>query len=292
VIHDEKIRMTAFFFLYKSATTISRIFLIGFLITIVSSCGGSDDEQDPDMLGEWTGAYTLFNSDNQSHNRKFEIKITAVDKNKFSGVWKYDFQKDWPPEFVVEGFFSTVSRARRINIRLYSKEMESCSSVHGNYITSVEEYDFVAPITNSDNFFNSPRTDFSSGCFGGHSGGMTISRTSGGGGREQLPIITKNENNATFTVTEGSLGNIEFELHITGSGNTITIAKNQNIRHLRFIGGSNNLVTFPPITPFTGQVFLLTITSTGSDNTIFLPNGSFPLFTVELGNGDQIIFYD
>lgn len=268
-----------------------RIFLIAFLSIIVSSCG-SDDEQDPDMLGEWTGAYTLFNSDNQSHNRKFEIKITAVDKNKFSGVWKYDFQKDWPPEFVVEGFFSTVSRARRINIRLYSKEMESCSSVHGDYKTSVEEYDFVAPITNSDNFFNSPRTDFSSGCFGGHSGGMTISRTSGGvvGGQN---IITRNENNATFTVTEGSLGAIQYELHITGSGNTITIAKNQNIRHLRFIGGSNNLVTFPPQTSDPGSHWdLVTITSTGSDNTIFLPNGSEPLHTVDLGNGDQIIFYD
>jgi len=265
-----------------------RIFLIAFLIIVVSSCG-SDDEQDPDMLGEWTGAYTLFNSDNQSHNRKFEIKITAVDENKFSGVWKYDFQKDWPPEFVVEGLFNTVSLDRRINIRLYSKEMESCSSVHGDYKTSVEEYDFVAPITNSDNFFNSPRTDFSSGCFGGHSGGMTISRTSGGGGGEQLPIIRRNENNATFTVNEGSL---QYVLHINGSGNTITIAKNQNIPVLRFIGGSNNLVTFPPITPFTGQVFLLTITSTGSDNTIFLPNGSEPLHTVDLGNGDQIIFYD
>lgn len=272
-----------------NVTSISRIFLIAFLSIIVSSCG-SDDEQDPDMLGEWTGAYTLFNSDNQSHNRKFEIKITAVDGNKFSGVWKYDFQKDWPPEFVVEGLFQTVSLARRIDIRLYSTEMEFCLSLPFNYITSVEEYDFVAPITNSDNFFNSPRTLFSSGCFGGHSGGMTISRTSGVVGGPT--IITRNENNATFTVSEGSLGDIQYELHITGSGNTITIAKNQNIVSLRFIGGSNNRVTFPPRTRDPGlHFFLADVTSTGSDNTIFLPTEFEPSIFPDLGIGDQIIYY-
>jgi hypothetical protein len=109
---------------------------------------------------------------------------------------------------------------------------------------------------------------------------------------ESPTIITRNENNATFTVTEGSLGDIQYELHITGSGNTITIAINQNICCLRFIGGSNNLVTFPPQTSDPGlHIFLDTITSTGSDNTIFLPNASVTPNIVDLGNGDQIIYY-
>ena len=112
---------------------------------------------------------------------------------------------------------------------------------------------------------------------------------------EPIPptIITKNENNATFTVNEGSLGNIQYVLHITGSGNTITIAVNQNITHLRFIGGSNNLVTFPPQTRDPGlHIFFGSITSTGSDNTIFLPTEFEPNVTADLGIGDQIIYYD
>ena len=135
------------------------------------------------------------------------------------------------------------------------------------------------------------------GCGGGFEDGICVIPPCGGSSDpvvEPIPptIITRNENNATFTVTEGSLGNIKYELHITGSGNTITIAKNQNIRYLRFIGGSSNQVTFPPQTSDPGShLFLVTITSTGSDNTIFLPSGSFPLITVELGNGDQIIYY-
>ena len=163
-----------------------RIFLIAFLIIVVSSCGGNEDEDiypDINMLGKWTGNYNgKFSNGIGGEFKNIDIEINAVDENVFTGVWKYASETDWPSGHLVYGYYHSIYYAlngyNQIHIRIYTQATTHCSfSSIPDFSVVDEEYEFQAPIKNFFNFTDS-RTEYSKGCFGGSSGEMTISRNS------------------------------------------------------------------------------------------------------------------